>query len=113
MLAYWEVNSMQRTKRLLESALVATAVFQCLSAHASTESAKVHSIYFRRASDFSSDPSNNYAAHWRGWLQYHRAVGQVPGLRRHILRLPADPYEGRKGALRLIHSRLPLAFVRS
>ena len=104
---------MHLTKRLLTLSLTAAVLCPACPSGATTDSAQVHSVYFRRASDFTGDTGNNYAARWRTWLQYHRAIERVPQLRRHLLQLPEDYDQGRKGALPLIHSRLPAQIVRS
>lgn len=92
--------------------VILSFAYPCL---ATTDSARVYSIYFYGASDFTASAdggSDVYADRWRYWLQYHRAVERTPALRRDMLRLPQYP-DGPTGAVELMQRRLPVAFVRS
>lgn len=109
-------NSMKKMRPLLILMLLGV-LFPCRSSHATSDSARAYSIYFWKMTDTGASVAggvaNFYAHKWRTWLQYHRAVEKNPRLRRQLLQLPSDPYEGRKGALVLIHKHLSANFVKS
>lgn len=76
-------------------------------AKATSDSASVRSRYFNNMSDGTpTDQGKFYAERWLRWLKKYRAIEANPNLSAQILRLPPDPYEGRKGARALIQRTL-------
>jgi len=95
--------------------MIVAAVFMlCRPSHATTDQAEAYSLYFSaRTATGTSDVDNFYARRWRTWLQFHRAVEETPALRRQLLQLPKDHYDGRKGSRDLMHKKLSAQFVRA